>query len=123
MRNPEVIKKGLVCHGQSRTYMLQCSDCEYHGQGLPHCREAVHEDAIALIEQLQAQVPKWISVEDRLPEPETSVLFCGAGWMDIGWITDGGWRSEYINDYDEGEVTHWMTLPEPPQEDNNVETN
>lgn len=67
MERPENIKKGLACFAQDRSYMLPCSDCDYHGQGKPPCRKAVHEDALALIEQLEAQVPKWISAEERLP--------------------------------------------------------
>lgn len=58
MQTIDNIKKGLKCHGQSRSYMLECSDCAYHGPGLPHCRKAVHEDAIALIDKLLEQVPK-----------------------------------------------------------------
>ena len=67
-------------------------------------------------EKINGKLPKWISVEERLPEEETSVLICGWGYVDIGWIIDGGWRSEYINDYSADEITHWMPLPEPPDE-------
>lgn len=63
------------------------------------------------------QSSKWISVEERLPEEGVSVLIYGFGCVDIGWVIDTGWRSEYINDYDEGEITHWMPLPEPPKEE------
>ena len=55
MERPENIKKGLECFAQDRSYMLPCSECAYHGQGLPHCRKAVHEDALALIENLIAE--------------------------------------------------------------------
>ena len=55
MERPENIKKGLECFAQDRSYMLPCSDCDYHGQGKPHCRKAVHEDALALIEQLERE--------------------------------------------------------------------
>lgn len=65
----------------------------------------------------KAAQPKWISVEERLPEEGVSVLIYGFGCMDIGWIIDTGWRSEYISDYDKGEITHWMPMPEPPKEE------
>ena len=45
------------------------------------CREEMHKEVLALIERLTAEnaalrekVPQWVSVEDRLPEPETDVL-------------------------------------------------
>lgn len=73
-----------------------------------------------------AAAPAWISVEDRLPEDETEVLcwyrdengeyYCTLGWYHrtnygAGWTTDAE-ISGYF-----GCVTHWMPLPEPPEED------
>lgn len=55
MKSPNDVKKGLRCLSHDRTHTLPCSGCEYHGQGLPPCRTAVHEDAIALTEQLEAE--------------------------------------------------------------------
>lgn len=55
MQTIDNIKKGLKCFAQDRSYMLPCSDCDYHGQGKPPCRKAVHEDALALIEQMDAE--------------------------------------------------------------------
>lgn len=75
----------------------------------------------------EAAQPKWISVEDELPEVSDVVLVIASGkpranvelhnamliasyWGDEGWIADGfeGW--------DKLDVTHWMQLPEPPKE-------
>lgn len=117
MRRIEDTKKGLACHALGRNRLLPCSDCAYHGPGLPPCGKAVHEDAIAMLEQLEAQVPKWISVEERLPENADDVLIvtnCGIG---LGYysIYFGEWV-DYV-DTDSGRVTHWMPLPEEPKED------
>lgn len=54
MRRIEDVKKGLACHALGSNRLLACSDCAYHGPGLPHCGKAVHEDAIALIDNLIA---------------------------------------------------------------------
>ena len=78
----------------------------------------------------------WISVKDKLPEPEQDVLVIAHGWSDrllyIGsyqrmeaetsWLTGvtskasdwSLWGWSYLR---EPEVTHWMPLPEPPKED------
>lgn len=58
MKTPEAIKKALACPVDRRGSLLPCSDCEYHGRGLPPCRMAAHEDALAYIRQLEEKVAK-----------------------------------------------------------------
>ena len=64
-------------------------------------------------------VQEWISVDDRLPESGKESILIALRWgeVDIGWCEDGRWSSEFVNEYEEGEVTHWMPLPEPPKEE------
>ena len=62
-------------------------------------------------------VQEWISVNDGLPEngKESVLIALRWGGVDIGWCEDGRWRSEFVNEYEDGEVTHWMPLPAPPK--------
>ena len=62
-------------------------------------------------------VQEWISVKDRLPESGKESVLIALRWgeVDIGWCEDGRWRSEFVNEYEDGEVTHWMPLPNPPK--------
>ena len=61
-------------------------------------------------------VQEWISVTERLPESGKESVLIALRWgeVDIGWCEDGRWRSEFVNEYEDGEVTHWMPLPKPP---------
>ena len=62
-------------------------------------------------------VQEWISVDDRLPENGKEGVLIALWWgeVDIGWCEDGRWRSEFVNEYEDGEVTHWMPIPQPPK--------
>jgi len=68
----------------------------------------------------------WISVEDRLPEDDGDVLVC-YDWrakednayfshespIVIDFLAGGKW----VHDVYYGDITHWMPLPDPPEED------
>ena len=77
---------------------------------------------------------EWISVKDRLPEPDQFVI----GWvvrnyhMDTNFVLgqycqlynnkeemylNCGDRDGGIESHEVGEFTHWMPLPEPPAEE------
>ena len=135
-RTPEDIKFGLRCRVIGDA---ECSDCAYYGTVLYEIGQREYEcddidrDALDLIESLEserdaalAKVPKWISVEERLPERYTPVLIlvkrmpdnpnssyiCLVGVYDGDyWMKDSG---HYYDDID-GEAVCWMPLPEPPK--------
>lgn len=66
--------------------------------------------------------PKWISVEERLPQPETKIYLIASlspdgeqivktsvwAWDEIG--EKGDWINWNV-------VTHWMPLPNPPEKE------
>ena len=70
MKKPEEIKKGLECCNQKCVGDKFCPYDEYSNA----CENTLHKDALALIQQLEAQVPRWIPVDERLPESEKPVL-------------------------------------------------
>lgn len=62
-----------------------------------------------------AEESKWMSVKDRLPETETSVLVCTErGYIFLSWASneDVFW---FYNEDEDDRVTHWQPLPEPPE--------
>ena len=65
-RTPEYIKTSLAAHGSESAE--SCADCEYSNAPRLDCSEALCADALIYIERLEAAQPKWISVEERLPE-------------------------------------------------------
>lgn len=90
----------VVCQG----------DAPYYSAGAEHCT------SWASAEDINAPT-KWIPVTERLPKYGEVVLIAFR-WdaVDTGWCCEYGWRGEYAP-YEDGEVTHWMPLPEPPKED------
>lgn len=124
MKTHEAIKKGLECCMKASEEA--CDHCPY-SKGCERFEAGnLYRDALAYINQLEARVPKWISVEDRLPEPSTYVLALTApGALSVGQnviVADyihpksedhGVFVIAYTN-YDDKDivpVTHWMPLP------------
>lgn len=70
---------------------------------------------------------EWISVKEKLPKNRTAVLCIIRYKNPDKWFTyalldynEGEW--EYFSGYKENfnsyyQVTHWMSMPEPPKED------
>jgi len=68
-------------------------------------------------------MPRWISVTERLPEHLTSVIVHRKDGGIFIWEyfdtspTDECWIDDSMNVYSFYDVTHWMPLPEPPKEE------
>ena len=122
MKTPDEIKKGMECCRKA-VDTLECpQECPYYKDDCD-CGSKPYQDCVAYIQQLEAQVPRWISVEERLPEENAEVLCCckmqkGDVYYTLGVNYRNGWS--FDNDpYAEHDqtVTHWMPLPEPPKEE------
>ena len=90
----------------------ESSSCE-----LTTCTECRARSTADLLIANGVTVQEWISVDDRLPENGKEGVLIALRWgeVGIGWCEDGRWDSEFVNEYEDGEVTHWMPLPEPPK--------
>ena len=59
----------------------------------------------------------WILSEKQLPKPLQRVLVWSKKYHDepfVGYMRKGQWKDDETCSVIEGEVTHWMPLPEPP---------
>ena len=80
----------------------------------------INDEAIRLllshIKELESQIPRWIPVEERLPEEKAIVTACIKNrrvFPDVFYI-EGCWYS--AKGIVEG-VTHWMPLPTKPEDE------
>lgn len=115
----ELVKRLRNCTSDT---VEDCAGCPYQGcyKGT-YCMNGLISEASDAIEELvsNADKPKWISVEERLPEKGTVVLAFGTRSATTGQFQGVGtapwfwwWKGHTIK-----RVTHWMPLPEPPKED------
>lgn len=120
---------------------IPCTECPFYSNGDKQSKEcATMNDAAAdAIEELLAVVPKWISVEERLPGDCEHVLcrieeecmyydatggevFAMDSYLCEAHYRRGkykGWYKAVSPDISSctNNVTHWMPLPDPPKED------
>lgn len=87
----------------------------------PGVTEALNhvEGGLVGIRTVESPIPRWIPVKEKLPEDGKNVLVHvtnPAGWwnVDVDWRTEGGWAVNADSDWHI--VTHWMPMPEPPEE-------
>ena len=85
------------------------------------------EELLDELTTIRKQFPRWISVDERLPEQFICVFATDGedvgiaafqGFIDDYPVWSNAWNLEYIEDqYDEDflQVTHWMPLPAPPK--------
>lgn len=137
-KTPEEIKKGLQC---SIAQYCTFESCPYYEEdkGLNRCIEDSRRDAFVYIEQLENQirdlpkmVPKWISVEERLPDRNEKVVVTdGVHTWDYGEFSGLAYSFARENERNPHKwnwkkhtvrtVNWWMpkknALPEPPKEE------
>ena len=124
MTDQEIVQALRCCADHS------CSaKCPAFSAGLD-CREEMHKEVLALLERLTAEnaalrekVPQWISVEDRLPIDRLKkylVAFRDAGGSIVDmarYFPNDGWTCDNW-EVPQNLITHWMPLPEAPEENN-----
>lgn len=135
----ETLNSMRICLNVDRdsNCLSECFGCKYitHDH---HVMDMVR-DAADAIEELVAAVPKWISVEDRLPEDQGDDARAARGGdyihkvlaasvtpnytvMDTAYLENGIWSLSQYTSWKQiigAPVTHWMPLPAPPKEELN----
>ena len=141
MKTPDEIKKALrICSGKLLDYCDACNYCNWSSDCA--CNSRMCADALDYIQQLENHIgeltekvaqleaaqPRWISVIDELPVPDTRVIVSAIdndgesivaitehthrlyGLGLTGWVEP--WQYFSCN----YKITHWMPLPEAPKE-------
>ena len=132
--------------------LTEWSSCDVDAVGLAAANQLENQSAhIAVlqqeIEKLRGQLPRWIPVEERLPEERVLVNVVwvnrapepyyekikGVPFSDTACFYGGRWYwdspvlLDYLAEYGKDEfdlvdeavgITHWMPLPEPPEVEN-----
>ena len=121
MRTPEEIMDGLKrCSGAG-----ECKECPYY-DGDELCMGALAEDALAYVQQLEAQQLRWISVRERMPEDMQRV------YVRFGGRPRGAYIAQYFENHCKPQAdfwvlendwechvhpTHWMPMPPKSEEE------
>lgn len=123
MTDKEIIQVLRICATHIEKGCGLCPQMKY-----VRCTERLADEAITMIERLTAEnaalrekVPQWVSVEERLPIDRLKkylVAFRDAGGpiVDMArYFPSDGWTCDNW-DVPQNLITHWMPLPEAPEE-------
>ena len=113
---PEEIVKSLRACGSNC-----CVDCVCFKKEVP-CKEKnlgaaeLIEQQAARIAELEAKVPRWIPVTEKIPPDQEEVLVLTRSKNGVRHVATGYWAiGRFIHRGCE-QVTHWMALPEAAKE-------
>ena len=121
MKETDIVQALRCC-----AYWTRCEKCPAIND--PDCIDANDLRAADAIERLTAEnaalrekVPQWISVEGRKPEPGKRVLATDGVFVGEAYRTSADTWRRYdgiaMRDCLGSIVTHWMSLPEAPEEE------
>ena len=122
MTDKEIIQVLRICATHIEKGCGLCPQRKY-----VRCTERLADEAITMIERLTAEnaalrekVPQWVSVDDRHPKPGTRVLATDGVFVgEAIYALDGRWSGYgggILRDCLGSVITHWMPLPEAPEE-------
>ena len=126
----ETKKAGNICNRDE-----PCENCPLYDDKI--CIEHLAENAVRHLEELEQRIPRWISVEERLPELDENVLVYAVGKEEEGFggehataichryvlrlfptlLGNEVWSEPWRYFHTDYEITHWMPMPEPPKEE------
>lgn len=123
MTDKEIIRALRLCSCETST--RNCPTCPLSGND--DCVTDALREAADIIERLTAEnaalrekVPQWVSVDDRHPKPGTRVLATDGVFVGEAYRTSADTWRRYdgiaMRDCIGSVVTHWMPLPEAPEE-------
>lgn len=88
------------------------------------CTNRIAADVLKYIEILEdynreifEKMPKWVSVKERLPQSGLYLCCLNGGFRTIRHFDGEQWEDAEGGAYATWVVTHWMPLPQPPEED------
>lgn len=106
MEKHEKVKQAL-----NQCSLERCAYCPYKRDG---CVDALLDDALEYINELETRAQRWIRVEDDLPEKDTEVMvYDKGGLFGLAYYDSAGTWHSYATCY---RITHWMPLPKAPEE-------
>ena len=123
MTTEQIVKALRVC-GESR-FCKECPSNELKDtMGVYPCADLLMMKAADLIEQqaariaeLEAKVPRWIPVPEKIPPDQEEVLVLIRRKNGVRNVDKGYWAIDHFIHRGRAEVTHWMPLPEALEEE------
>ena len=109
----EVLRK----NADENPCQFACEECNEADCLTPVLRTAADliEQQAARIAELEAKVPRWIPVTEKISPDQEEVLVLTRSKNGVRNVDKGYWAIDHFIHRGRAQVTHWMPLPEPPE--------
>jgi len=96
-------------------------DCEFKRKNQGLCSDEGMCGRFSKCEAKEESKSDWVRIEDEFPEDEVGVIaYTVYGNFELVFYDKfcDEWKIYLVGDFFPDEITHWMSLPEPPKQHN-----
>lgn len=111
MTKDEITRALRICGNRRKCAECPLRDAKFCLHIMMTCATDLIEQQAARIAELEAKVPRWIPVTEKIPPDQEEVLVLTRSKNGVRNVDKGYWAIDRFIHRGCAEVTHWMPLP------------
>lgn len=116
MTKDEITRALRICGNSRKCAECPLGDVEFCLHIMTTCAAELIEQQTERIAELEAKVPRWIPVTEKIPPDQEEVLVLTRSKNGVRNVDKGYWAIDHFIHRGRAQVTHWMPLPGWPED-------